>query len=322
MSRLVIHSLPGTTTSFPLLAVVGLPVEVESAGWIRPSHGNFRVWINCAGESRTLQFNVTPAGKIDQRDPLPLVAAGAADCGDNFIVTGADDRGLPVVAGTDQAGRLLWLHLLEGPPPFRWPIPGCGRHPAILWQTEQGRAETAAVSADGLARQNSFAVGGPPLDLQVALDSAWAVWADASGIWALETSAMGARKFHLSESYASEIAVRCSPDLVWVAWGREGSAFLARKTARHDAFEEPLKFDVRAASGGILEIIPGSEPLVHARRGWLEEGKPARILSVLTGPGYQPLTIEGMVYSIATQDDTVVLLGGTELVFLGRVSGA
>jgi hypothetical protein len=322
MSRLVIHSLPGTTTSFPLLAVVGLPVEVESAGCIRPSHGNFRVWINCAGESRTLQFNVTPSGKIDELDSLPLLAAGAADCGDNFIVTGADDRGLPVVAGADQAGKLLWSHLLEGPPPFRWPMPGCGPNPAILWQTEQGRAETADVSVDGLSRQNSFKVGGPPLDLDVAPDSTWAIWADASGICALKTSAMGSHKFQLSKSYANEIAVRCSPDVVWVAWGQEGSAFLARKTASRDAFEDPLKLDVRAASGGTLEIIPSSEPLVHARRGWLEEGKPARILSVLTGPGYQPLTIEGIVYSIATQGNTVVLLGRTELVFLGRVSGA
>jgi hypothetical protein len=56
--------------------------------------------------------------------------------------------------------------------------------------------------------------------------------------------------------------------------------------------------------------------------GWLEEGKPARILSVLTGPGYRPLTIQGIVHSIATQGNIVVVLGGTELVFLGRVSGA
>jgi hypothetical protein len=319
MPPLVIRSLPGVPASFLPIGAVGLPVMVESAGWILPFRKGFRLWINRSGENKMMQFNVTPSQEIGELDSLPLVGAGTVGCERGFIVTGADASGLPLVAATDADGRLSWQHVIEGPAPFRWPIPGCGRKPVILWQTDQGRVEIAEVSAKGVGRRTSFAVGGPPLDLAAAGDSVWAVWADASGVVALEATANEVKKFHLSQSYTSEIAVGVCVDGVCVAWGQPGYTFLARKHAGREAFEEPLKLDVGAAVGGTLRVIPGDEPLVHAARAWLKEGEPARVLSVLTGPGYRPLAIEGIVHSVASHGNTVVLLGETELRFLGRV---
>jgi hypothetical protein len=266
-----------------------------------------------------MQFSVTPSREVSELNTLPLVAAGAIGCEEGFIVTGADASGLPLVAATDADGRLLWQQVLEVPAPFRWPMPGCGQKPVILWQTDQGRVEIAEVSAKGVGRRTSFAVGGPPLDLAVAGDSVWAVWADASGVVALEATVEEVQKFQLAQSYTSEIAVGGCDDSVCIAWGQAGYTFLARKHAGREAFEEPLKLDVGAAGGGALRVIPGDEPLVHASRAWLKEGEPARVLSVLAGPGYRPLAIEGIVHSVASKGKTVALLGETELRFLGRV---
>jgi hypothetical protein len=316
MQSLVIHTLPGSAP-LPAAAVVGLPAMVESAGWILSYNDRFRVWINRPKESRTLQFDVTPSREIEQLDSLPLVGAGAAACGESFIVTGADHAGLPVVAGTDANGQLLWLQPIEGPPPFRWPAPGCSRNPIVLWQMKPECVEVADVGAEGVTTRRSFAVGGPPLDLEVTPDSAWAVWADASGVCAIETSTKGAKKFQLSEIYASEIAIGCCAGAVCVAWGQGAYAFLARKPAGFDTFEKPLELDISAVAGGVLRVIPGDNPLIHVSRAWLEEGQPPQVLSILTGPDYQPLAIEGVVHSTARKGDTIVLLGMSQLVFLG-----
>jgi hypothetical protein len=319
MFPLIIRSQPGPGASFLPLAVVGLPVVVESGGWILPFHDEFRVWINRPGAGRTMQFSVAPSREINELDFLPLIAAGVAECGEGFIVTGADKRGLPVVAGTGSDGRILWQQLIDGPIPFRWPAPGCGRKPMMLWQNEQGRVEVADVGANGIVNRSSFAVGGPPLDLAVTRDSVWAIWSDASGIFAFEAADIGAQEFQLSESYTSEIALGACTDGVCVAWAQAGAAFLARKRTGSKAFEEPYKFELGAAAGGPLRVIPGDEPLIQASRARLEEGEPPRVLSVLTSPGLQPLVIEGIVHSVARRGEKVVLLGETVLRFLKRV---
>jgi len=303
------------TTSFLPMAAVGLPVRVESAGWVLPFHDEFRVWINQPGEGRTLQIRVTPAREICELNSLPLVAAGVIGCGEGFIVTGADGSGLPLVVGTAADGTSLWQHKIGDPTPFRWPTPGCGRTPVLLWQMEQGRVEVADVSANGVARRTSFTVEGPPLELAVARDSVWAAWSNSAGVFSLEATGREAKHFRLSETYASEIAVGACGDGICVAWGNTNSAFLARKAAGRPAFEEALELDLGTAAGGVIEIVPGDKPLLHARRAHLEEGEPARVWSVLTGPGLEPLVMDGLMHSVASSGETVVLLGERELRF-------
>jgi hypothetical protein len=199
-------------------------------------------------------------------------------------------------------------------------MPGCRGAPIILWQTEQRRLEIAAIGPRGLDRRISFAVCGPPLDLAVANDSVWAVWSDPSGILAAERTETGTRQFRLSPSYASDICLGACAKAVCVAWSRSSSAWLTAKRTGDGAFAEPCEVELREAVGGRLRILAGDEPLLFASRGLLREDEPARMESVLTGPGLRPTEIEGRVHALARRDDTVVLLGETKLLFLRRVA--
>src|SRR4051812_2588255 len=147
MAPPVISSKPDRTGSFAPVATVPLPSAVETAGLTLAFHDEFRIWINRPSENRTLQFRVTAANQASTLDALPLVAAGAAACGEGFVLTGADPDGRPLVIGADSDGRMMWRHVIEEPAPVRWPMPSGGRSPMALWQTEHGILKAAQVGA-------------------------------------------------------------------------------------------------------------------------------------------------------------------------------
>jgi hypothetical protein len=304
--------------SFALVATLGLPALVETAGWVVPFDDEFRVWVNRPGEGITLQLRVSASHEIHELPPLPIVAAGAVRCEQEFVVTGADSNGRPIVLGSGVDGSVLWQHELDAPHVARWPVPGCVPQPVIIWQTDDGQVEVADVRPSGVVRRTPFAAGGPPIDLAAAGNSVWALWSDELGVWAIEAGAAGSRKSQVAPGYASQLSVGSCNNGICIAWGREQS-FLTRRASGDADFDAPVRLGDAGISGGMLEVIPGGDPLVHVRGTQIGEDDIPQPKSVLTGPGLMPLVIEGLVHSIACRNDALVVLGSTELRFLKRL---
>jgi hypothetical protein len=306
--------------SFVPVGVVGLPVPVETTGYVVAFDDEVRIWNNRPGEGTTMQWRVRARAEIEELPPLSIVAAGAVRCGTGFVITGALQDGRAVVVGSDEDGVVLWQHELDGPAPTRWPIPACIPTPVVVWQTAYGQVEIADVTASALIRRASVAVGGPPLDIAAAANSIWVVWSSESGVWAAEQDQRSRRTFQVDAAYASQLAVGSCAGGVCIAWGREQPPVLAQGDVARTKFGPAVPLDVAGVVGGALDVIPGGPPLVHVRGSALNENAELQPVSVLTAPATTPLVIEGLVHAVACRDDEVVVLGSTDLRFVKRVA--
>ena len=202
-----------------------------------------RVWINHSAEGSTLQLRVSASHDIHELPPLPIVTAGAVRCGQEFVVTGADSKGRPIVVGSDADGGLVWQHRLDVPQPARWPVPGCIPQPVIIWQTDDGQVEVADVRPSGVVRPGVCSQ-------QAALRSISqqpATLHGRSGVMNqecgdLEAGGSGIRKSQIAPGYASQLSVGPCNGGVCVAWGREQS-FLTRRASANAAFDAPVRLD-------------------------------------------------------------------------------
>ena len=110
---------------------MSLPALVETAGWVVYFDDELRVWINHPAEGSTLQLRVSASHEIHELSPLPIVTAGAVRCGQEFVVTGADSNGRPVVVGSAVDGSLLgsthWM-LANSRDGLSWLCTATGNH--------------------------------------------------------------------------------------------------------------------------------------------------------------------------------------------------
>ena len=290
-----------------------LPIAVESAGWIVPFGDELRLLVNQPGDGTTAQYRFRLPNQIDELSPLPGVVAGACECSGKLIVTAANEKGQPLVLTVAADGSVLWQVALAGEMPIRWPVPGCGAQLVIAWQTEFGKVESAVVTAGGLSQRSSFPAGGPPLDVAVAGDSVWAIWSDATGVFAAENASGHRHEIKLDETYTSQLAIAADGNSVWVAWERDRGAFLARVGGQQVA--PTRKIDLSDDAGGSLTVIPGPQPLLLLRR-LIEHEEVPRWRSVLAKAGDEPFVIDGMIHSAAWWHEMVAALSPTQLLFL------
>ena len=295
-----------------------LPIAVESAGWIVPFGDELRLLVNQPGDGTTAQYRFRLPNQIDELSPLPGVVAGACECSGKLIVTAANEKGQPLVLTVAADGSVLWQVALAGEMPIRWPVPGCGdARPVIAWQTEFGKIESGVVAADGLSQQSSFSAGGPPLDVAVAGGSVWAIWSDATGVFAAENTPGRRREIKLDETYTSQLAIAADGDSVWVAWERDRGVFLARIDPGGQQVAPTSKSELSEDAGGSLAVIPGPQPLLLLRR-LIEDEEGSRWRSVLATAGDEPCVIDGMIHSAAWWHEMVAALSPTQLLFLRK----
>lgn len=301
-----------TTTSLRPTAVLALPLTVDSAAWATPIDEELRLWINHPGAGETAQLRVLRGNAFEALSSLPIVAAGAARCGSEIVMTGADAEGHPVVLGVAEDGNVRWRFLIDGPTPIRWPIPGCAPEPVVVWQTSHGEIERARVGPQGLDRRRSVRVGGPPLDLTTGGGAIWAVWSDESGVHAVEMGRERAREIFINAAVPDGVAVGGFEEGAWVAWTRGASAFLVSVSpGKHPS--APVAIDIAGASGGTLAVVAGPEPLLWIRHGEALEGEPPRWRSAFVLPGREPTLVEGLVHAVTWWGDAVAVVGTTDV---------
>lgn len=304
------------------VAVVALPVAVETAAWAVPVGSELRLWINGPNARETAQLRVLPGRRLEPLPPLPIILAGAASCGGELVVTGSDTRGQPKVLGVATDGRMLWELGIDGPTPILWPVPGCAPLPVIVSQTTPGKIEVAAVGAGGLAERRSLEVGGPPLAIAIGGGATWVVWGDASGIQGVEIGVRGVRAIHIAAPYPGDVAIAPCTEDACVAWLQDRAAFFVRIASDGKPVGPTIPIDLAGASGGRLAIVPGPQPLVWAQRGEALEGEVPRWTSALVLPGAgPPLMVEGLVHAVAWWGEEVVVVGSGELHFLKQGEG-
>jgi hypothetical protein len=129
------------------------------------------------------------------------------------------------------------------------------------------------------------------------------------------------RPAKIEASYVSEIAAGICGENLAIATVQNDAVLLALTGPDGNAFALQRQLDVPGKMRGSLTVVSGPRPLVWMRNGDSTEGEAPRARSIITGPYMHPIEINGLVYSVASQDDLVMLLGSNELLFLRRVGG-
>ena len=321
MSSLVISPAnhPGLR-SFRWTGVLALPVPVETAGLVLHDGDAFRVWINRPGEGSAIQVAASQTSGTRELESVPFLTAAGAVCRSEFLLTGADAAGRPVAASISAAGKVGWRCAVPSPNPFRWPAPGCGSRPLVVWQDEPQVVRAGEVGPAGVHPWRPFAVGGPPLSIAVAADSVWCIWSGSDGVVAAESQAGGMRQFPVASVYSSEVAIGTCGSAVCAVWLEDKTALLTTVAPGSGLPLEREPLDLGAARGGSLSMVPAAFPLVLGRTARAIEGEPFESRSVLTAPGMAPVELIGLLHGVACNGNVVALLGGTGLYFLSAGS--
>jgi hypothetical protein len=322
MASILFRAAEASAPSLQPAGALALPVKVETAAWAVSIAGELRVLINHPGVTATTQLRVLPTHGLEPLPSLPIVVAGAADCGQDLLVTGADADGHPLALGVEASGKVAWQSLINGPTPTRWPVPGCVPHPVVVWQTAQDKLEVARCGPGGITHQRSISIGGPPLDVAIGGHSIWSSWPTSSEIQCAEIGEHDVRTVSIAATSPSSIAIGASPKGACIAWTQGSSSFFARIVSEAKPSEPPLALDLVNAVNGTLSIVSGPEPLIWAQRGQLIEGEAPRWISALVLPGDSPLLVEGLVHAVAWWGDGVAVVGSEEIRFLKRVTKA
>ncbi len=278
-----------------------LPAAADSAAWAIPFGRELRLFVNRPPSTLHLRL----AGRsMDMLAELPLVAAGAAACGDGILVTGADGAGRPVVTMVAGDGAIRWQHALAGPTPVRWPVPACLGAPAVVWQTSHRFLEVAAAGPGGLEGQRSVDVGEPPIALSIGNGAVRAVWPSSTGIEGVEIDQRGTRAIGMQTSRRPDaVAVGGTPAGTYVVWKLGAGVSFARPG------ESPLPLDVGRAANGTIAALSGTEPLVWAQLLESREREKPRWRSSLVIPGADRLDLDQLIHAVAWWGDRVVVVG-------------
>jgi hypothetical protein len=289
---------------------------VQTAGLVLADGDGFRVWINRPEKGLSLQLGASQASGIREMTPVPFTAAAGVVCEREFVLTGADAAGRPVVAGISADGSIAWHRALPSADPVRWPFPGCGTRPLVVWQDTPRLVHACEILPSGLVPREPFPVGGPPLAIAVADDSIWCIWSGGDGVIVAESSAAGLRQIPLGSTYSSAVAIGECGSAVCAAWIGGETALLATLMPGSSVVRKREQLDLGNALGGSLGFVSAPFPLIVFRTSQTIEGEPVQLRSVLTSPGMAPVEVAGLLHSAAYNSNVVALLGSSGLYFL------
>lgn len=314
-SRSLVFGGDRSSNAFRLAGIIALPVAVDTAVYTAARDDELRLWINRPA-TKTLQLRVRPDRSIEELPPLGTVASGAARCDGEFVVTGANAEGRPVVLGLADDGTVAWQFSLDGPVPIRWPIPLCAPRPTIVWQTSTSTLEVARVDRSILAGHRAVPVGGPPLVVASAGDSIWAAWTGTSAVTCAEITETGVRAMQVPADLASDAAICGCSAGACVAWIQNGSAYFTRIVHGAAPTEPVVALDLAEAAGGTMALVAGPRAVVWAQRGEIIEGETPRWTSALVLPGWETFTVEGRVQAVVWWAGGLVVVGSEALYFV------
>src|SRR5688572_28253752 len=109
---------------FTLHKRISLPVAVQMAAWLVPTAGDLHLWINADG-GETNQLRLSASLELETLPKLDIVSGGVVTCEQEFILTGTDLYGQPIVLGVTPDGTEVWRTTVTGPKPTVYPNPYC-----------------------------------------------------------------------------------------------------------------------------------------------------------------------------------------------------
>ncbi len=315
LRSLAIESNNVNASSLRPVDVLALPLAVETSAQAVQLGEELRILINQPGLKYTTHLRLLPTLEIEDLPPLPLVAAGVAQCADELLVTGADEAGAPVVMRVAADGKLLWQFKLEGASPTRWPAPFCATQSYIVWQTSLDKIEVASCGPNGIVDSRSFSVGGPPLSVAAGSRAVWAAWNDATQIHCLEITEQASRSLRLAATFPNGVAICACSEGACLAWIEAGSVFFTRINSETESAENPIKLDLENA-GGTLSVVSGTQPLVRASRADFDAGEEVEWMNALVLPGKSPVIFKGFVHAIAWWGEMLAVIGWEQIYLL------
>lgn len=303
--------------SFKLDGRIGLPVAVQTAAYVVPLEDDLYLWINGPDGGETTQLRITKTRQIEELPMLDIVTGGAVYCQKEFILTGTDLEGRPVVLRVTTDGIETWRTVVEGTLPTIWPSPYCIGQPVIVWQTSPDRMYVAEVKANRLSHLHSVDVAMPSIKMTSDGQAIYAVWADSSGVRGFQISVTDIKPIHSPMPYPDNLAIGTAQGTVFIAWQQGHSVSLGELNAGAKALH--ILFDASSVSG--FTLVSGSKPLL-----WMQQntyGDHEDIMhwsSALALPHGAPLLIDGLVHRVAWWGDTLVVVGSLEILFFKSTS--
>jgi|GEM_PF-3876278 len=316
LRSLAIESNNATASSLKPVDVLALPLAVETSAYAAQLGQELRLLINLPGlQATTAHLRLLPTREMEELPPLPLVAAGVAQCADALLLTGADEAGAPVVMKVAADGKLLWQFKLEGASHARWPAPFCATQSYIVWQTSLDKLEVASCGPDGIVDSRSFGVGGPPLSVAAGTHAVWAAWNDATQIHCLEITEQSSRSIRLAAAFPNGVAIGACPEGACLAWIQAGSVLFTRINSETEFGENTIKLDLQD-TGGTLSVVSGTQPLVRASRADFDAGEEVEWTNALALPGKSPVIFKGFVHAVAWCGEMLAVVGSEQIYLL------
>jgi hypothetical protein len=292
------------------------PVAVQTAAWLVPIGDALYTWINGPNGRETTQLRLSPDRQIEPLPKLGVLTGGVVYCQQQFVLTGTDSAGLPVVLGVDTDGNEGWRYTVEGATRATiWPAPYCTGEPVVVWQTAPHTLQLATIGDSGIVSSRSIDVGMPPIHTASDGRVLYAVWADSGGIRGVEIGAQETQPIEIPMPYPDNLAVALSPKGMYAAWQQGRSVYLSEISRHANLPPSPPNIDLGDAAGGKLGIVSGTEPLLWAQQARYDHPEETEWISALARVNRAPLLIEGFVHQVVWWGDTIVVVGSLEMLF-------
>jgi hypothetical protein len=302
----------GSSAVFTLHKRIELPIAVQFAAWLVPTADDLYIWIN-AGGSETNQLRLNETRELEMLPKLNIVGGGVAACRREFILTGTDLYGKPVVLGVNGDGTEQWRTTVTGAKPTAFPVPYCIGQPLIVWQTEPLKMHIAQMQSGALEHLHTVDIGMPPVRTTALDNTLYVVWANKGGIDGLAIDTGSIKPFHTTMPYPATLAIGTAHENLYVAWKQRDANFIAALTDDRTGIHEPIEIDMKKSRGGKFHLVSGQQPLIWIQHLDNENAADGRWSSALAIPQHPPLYIDGQIYRIAWWNDLLVVLGSVDM---------
>ena len=294
---------------------IPLPVAIDSHAIAYEWNDALWLLINRFSEQKTHVYKVTQDYEIALVSKLSMMSSTASSCDDQFIITGSNSVGKPIIIAINAEGKEIWNHVLSEITPITWPITACGGELLLSWQESTDTLEVGSLNTktNEFKRNSQIKVETPPLTLFAWKNYMHSIWLDNKQIHLTDVSKNEKSLIERNGDYADNFTVGIADDHLYYAWATKDHVSL-----KFSEEKKTQSVPVENASGGDIIAVSGKEPLIWSQRADMDMDENIIWKSVLVIPEKEIYNINEYVYAVSWWHDKIVVVHPNRLSILQK----